>query len=170
MEREQPRLAAAAVTSPTVLGFDPGPTSTGWALIRPIFERRERPRFLQGGSVPSTLEDLAGILRSLSPEAVAVEAPEGYVHEHERGAQLIETSRVAGEIIGVCHALRIPCSRMSASHVRARLCRRPSANDRTVKTALTVFMCDLPKKSNSHVRDAAAVALVSSWSSPRSFS
>lgn len=142
-----------------VLGLDPGSTFTGWAVLREGETRRQKPTFLRGGRVAN--EGLWDLLRDCERDTlIAIESPAGHIFSPARGAQLLATKGVASEIAGAAKALGFKVWEKPCAHVRKVLCQRATAGDRVVKTALPVFVDGLPKRSNSHVRDAIAVAAV----------
>lgn len=147
-----------------VLGLDPGVTLHGWALLDmpPV----GRGRMLAGGHMPTDeiparfqcVREWYVCAPGYAPwiEVVGIETPAGYVHEHKRGAALLATAVEAGRFIERAGMMG---RALSAAQVRKSLARNHSASDEAVEAALRVFL-EMPKRSNVHARDAAAVALV----------
>ena len=144
-----------------VLGIDVGPTRCGWALLAPT-TRQGRARFLDGGMVDSDLKSLLAFLKRYGIDGVtlAIEEPSGYIHEHKRGAQLLETRGVSGAIGMAAKMLGVSVVRMTAQQVRGSMCRggRGMAGDDAVKRACALYVAEMPKRSSTHVRDAILIA------------
>lgn len=146
-----------------VLGLDPGTSHHGWALLE--MPKVGRGRMLAGGhmavaKVPEMFQSTADWEPAIgwTPwiDIVGIETPAGYVHEHKRGAALLATAVEAGKLIERAGRMAVV---LSAAQVRKSLAKNPAASDEAVASALGVFL-DMPKRSNVHARDAAAVALV----------
>lgn len=148
-----------------VLGLDPGTSHHGWALLE--MPRTGRGRMLAGGhmaavKVPVRFQAISDWIDSSAwtwtpwIDVVGIETPAGYIHEHKRGAALLATAVEAGKLIERAGRLAVV---LSAAQVRKSLAKNPAASDEAVASALGVFL-DMPKRSNVHARDAAAVALV----------
>lgn len=147
-----------------VLGLDPGVTRHGWALLN--MPKAGRGRMLAGGhvlteKVPERFQSIGEWYECTMGhvpwiELVGIETPDGYVHEHKRGAALLATAVEAGKLIERAGRMAVV---LSAAQVRKSLAKNPAASDEAVASALGVFL-DMPKRSNVHARDAAAVALV----------
>lgn len=147
-----------------VLGLDPGTSHHGWALLD--MPKAGRGRMVAGGhlpvaKVPVRFQAIGEWCESLSGwtpwiDIVGIETPAGYVHEHKRGAALLATAVEAGKLIERAGRMAVV---LSAAQVRKSLVKDPAASDEAVASALGVFL-EMPKRSNVHARDAAAVALV----------
>ena len=161
-----------------ILGLDPGPSWTGFAVLSD--ERVNRPimRYHEAGKVASTITEVAGLLRRLVAadipiSAVAIEQPDGIHTRDIKRARAIGkatqgTAHAAGLFAGMAAALILAVVEVRAGDVRRRLCgkRRGTAGDAAVKAAIGIYVVGWPKTLSPagtivHARDAAAVALVS---------
>lgn len=157
-----------------LLAVDPGPSSCGWALVE---RHGAKVRYLQSGTVAPALhafDNLANVFEETYGEAVpdvAVEEPTGFVFQAFRGPTLLATAAVAGGIAWWGESLGMGVHRMSSEVVRATLIGKTRMRgkelrgdrDKLVKLALAGVVLGLPAKSNVHVRDALALAVVASW-------
>jgi Holliday junction resolvasome RuvABC endonuclease subunit len=146
-----------------VIAFDPGPTTCGLAVVQ---RTRGSARFISASNIPSTQAAVREALATSGASIVAVETPSGFIHQHARGAQLLATARIAGMIVGQAAALGLATLEMSAQDWRRPFCgggHRGVPGDAAVKAAIRVFVTDVPKRTNTHVRDAIALATVASW-------
>lgn len=144
-----------------VIGVDPGPKKCGWAVIWYERSAASTARYVTGGMVESHVNAFATTLFGANANAVvAVETPSGYVHEHARGAQLLATARVAGELVGVAKANGRHVIELSPETWRRALTGKTTASDATIKRAVGFHVTEMPKRSNSHTRDAIGVAIV----------
>lgn len=161
----------------TILACDPGPTLTGWALVEPT--PRGRVRYMDGGkftSKPAQFFDLLARIRDgrgIILDVVAVEAPEGYVHEHKRGKDLLATSNRAGGFAWSIAALqwsgtgtvakKTEIYEFSATQWREHIFGHGRGNPKDADTLVTkacaMFVDDLPKVTNEHVRDAIGASI-----------
>lgn len=148
--------------SQLILGIDPGPTETAWAAVT---FTGPRAHFVQGGMVPSSLVDLCSLTVQCAVDCgtIAVETPSGYVFQPARGPTLLATASVAGMVIGLAHAANVPSVQLPAATVRKAICGKGSATDRQVEASLRGHVELPPRKTNAHVRDAIAVAIVGGW-------
>jgi Holliday junction resolvasome RuvABC endonuclease subunit len=151
------------VTAPSmrVVAWDPGPRWSGWCLAEMTAASRGRPVFVDGGKVRSIPEEIHRIIgRAGAGSVVGVETPTGYVHQHARGAALLETARVAGEIVGAARYCGHHVVEMAASSWRRALCGNGSAPDCTIARAVAMLATGLPVRTNVHLRDALGLAIV----------
>lgn len=148
----------------TVLAFDPGPTSTGFAVVATVAVGNvRRHTYVDGGQCSSTPEGFAAVLEAFPGVRVAIEQVAGYAYEQARSAQLIATARVGGLLEGLARSDGRAVQTIAAGQWRKSLCGRSSADDATIKRAVGVFVVGLPKRTNVHVRDALGLAVVASW-------
>lgn len=139
----------------TIIGFDPGPTETGVAVIRSV---RGRAQFLAAMNVQSTAREFIDLEKQYCPDVVAIESVVGYAYEQQRSAGLIATSRIAGLLNGLFGHLHI--TEMPAKSWRKVICGRGNADDDDVKNCLPIWVSDMPVRTNVHMRDALGVAAV----------
>jgi Holliday junction resolvasome RuvABC endonuclease subunit len=143
------------------LAFDPGPKSCGFAVANLTPEMRGRPTFLRGGKVDSAFDSIRCLLdENSNVDIVAVETPAGFIHEHARGAQLLETRGVAGRIDTIARMRSHNVVEMTAGEWRRQLTGKANASDAVIKRAVTMFAYGLPKRTNAHMRDALGLAIV----------
>jgi Holliday junction resolvasome RuvABC endonuclease subunit len=161
-----------APTDPVViLGIDPGPTSCGWAIV----ETRGG-----GGGVPSTCRFVAGGKREpavdllwpmmRSTHVVAIERPRGYGAgdgQAVRMGPLMDTSYVAGMCFALAWMEDRQVIEMRAADWRRMICGKGAASDAAVKTSVEKLVAGMPKRSNTHLRDAVGIALAAAWSRQR---
>lgn len=149
-----------------IVGFNPGPTKSGWCVAELALADRGMVRFIRGGQCRSIHEEFCRIIEAARPGPlhplllVGVEQPEGFIHQHARGAQLLETARVAGEIAGLARLSGYRVAQLPAGKWRHALAGKNNASDALVARACAMFVRGMPKKSNSHVRDALGLAVV----------
>lgn len=153
-----------------ILALDPGPTSTGYALVQGGLT--PRVRFIEGGQIDSSCSTFLDLVRDLGGiTAVAVERPAGYVYDPVRGKHVVATSNVAGGLAWAAQSLGLAVYEIPAGGVRKTLLGKTRLGfkqakgdmDRAVKDALPLFVDALPARSNSHVRDAIAVAVAANF-------
>lgn len=147
-----------------ILGIDPGPAENGWAIID--CENR-RPAFVEGGKA-----DIDWTLRRAAApdiDLVAVEWPQWTPIRSKnqnpaavRGMArcLLDTALVAGRVAGLAEGAGKRVARLTSKEVRRAICRKQNARDAAVKAALQLVVDGMPHRSNVHVRDAMAVAIV----------
>ena len=144
------------------LAFDPGPKTCGFALAKLKPEMRGRPMFIGGGKVDSDHETISICLRDhREVDIVAVETPAGYVHEHARGAQLLETRGEASMIAAIARVIGLLVVEMTAGEWRRQLTGKSNASDAVIARACAMLASGLPKRSSVHTRDALGLAIVS---------
>lgn len=160
-----------------ILGFDPGPTWVGWALID--CSNPSAPKWVRAGKVPAL--ECARLLAEMAPgelDLVGVEVPShasfpsghgdpGGVVKRLRSlsSELIATALIAGRIIGMAEG-QYSTSAITAQVWRQRLTSKVNASDATIKTTLAYVLRGMPTRSNAHERDAAGVALAA-WKEAR---
>lgn len=142
-----------------VVGLDTGPRRCGWARIA---MDGSRARFVEGGEVASEVADVRRLLERTRPDLLALECPSGYVHEAFRAPGLLATARVTGGIAWLASMSGITSTELPATAVRKVLCGKATAKDGDVRDALARLGV-LPMRSNVHVRDAIALAIVAGW-------
>lgn len=163
---------------PYVIAFDPGSVHVGWALVT---GEGGRVRFVEGGKAEATYASCNAVLDFATaasgytgvPVIAAVETPSGAVWETFRGKTLLQTSAVAGGLAWLATSRGLPVHVLSGQSVRATLlgkAGRPGGRgakkgdlDRVIKEALPGFVINHPARTNDHVRDAMAIAIVASW-------
>jgi Holliday junction resolvasome RuvABC endonuclease subunit len=74
--------------------------------------------------------------------------------------RLMQTALVAGEWCGAWSALGYPVQCVDPHDVRKALVGKARPTDGEVKAWLDVAVDDIPQRTNTHTRDAAAVAIV----------
>jgi Holliday junction resolvasome RuvABC endonuclease subunit len=139
-----------------VLGVDPGGTGVhGWALLR--HRPGKRALYLSAGHTDDAPLDL--FARVGHVDVLAVEMPL-VVHNPKAIRQVLATRGAAGIFTGIGQAYRIPVVELHPGKWRGTLCHNSSPTDAMVKKAVTLHVEWWPTRSNSHMRDAAGVALV----------
>jgi len=126
------------------------------------------PVFMNGGKVPSVHAELLKMIDGAPEKAtIAVESPSGYIHEHARGAQLLETRGVADRIATIATMRGRGVVDMPAVEWRRHLTGRSNASNPLIKRACTLFVFGLPnqtgvgrKRLNAHVWDALGLAVI----------
>lgn len=154
------------------ISIDPGSTEISWALLEDIAGAQiGRARLIGCGTRPATIAGLRDIVTGACPriDVLAVERPKGYIHEHARGAALLDTANVAGGIAWVAPLLGIArVVEMSKAEWTPKLVGIPrvrgkfagQAGDVAVNAALPRWVEGLPKRSNQDVRDAIGLGVV----------
>lgn len=160
-----------AVTSPSevVVGFDPGPKRTAWAVV---IHSNGACSYMDSGLVPSEHGEVRDLLSRLSawgwvaPLRAAVEVPSGAIFQTFRASSLLETATVAGMVASECvsslgpgRVVMVNAREARARLVTAKVPRKPGAMDRAVKAALGARVGSLPARTNAHVRDAIVASL-----------
>jgi len=154
-----------------VLGIDPGPTRSGWALLD--FTIPSSPVYFAAGLTESPL----GLFRELDDAGhgdrlrlVAVEQSRGRV-DPLRVAAVLLTVWTGGRFIGIAESRSLEAVALGVTEWRNALIgtpRRGDDIDENVAAFLRRFVRHWPARSNVHVRDAAGVACVAvrSWRKP----
>ena len=140
-----------------LVAFDPGPTTCGYCIVR---LDAARATFITGG-LATTRERLAELSREV--DAMAIEVVRGPIFTPQRGPAIIATSRTAGFLECLARDRRMHLVERTAREVRLSLCGRGNASDGQVADAVRGNVFGFPAKSNVHIRDAAALAVVAAW-------
>ena len=161
-----------------LLAIDPGSSLCGYACVEP---QGSRVRFVAAGQIEAGAEPLLHVLDTSSMwlgigglgaiTTLAVETPSGWVHDAVRGKHLLATGVAAGDARGVGYARGLRVVSLSAGEVRKALVGKARVGfrqkkgdmDRAVEAAIRPFVLDLPRRTNVHVRDALAIAVVANW-------
>ena len=176
--------------STRVLGVDPGPRVSAWALVEVNHQDlRYRNRaaaisYLAHGEIEGDTDTQCAALRLLLADhldifsteqglcLVAVEAVAGFAFQatSNRGggqaivAALMATSRVVGELVRTSKDAGRPTIAVTAGRARKIVLNRASATDATVKAGVLRYVRGWPTRSNVHARDAALLSLATAWS------
>ena len=149
------------MTTRTVIGFDPGPTSHGWALLR---VDSGRPVWLASGEVPA--KDYATIRALIeAADLVAVETPKGIPYGKDlgkirgRSRDLLATGIEAGRLLGMASCYEVEIEQASAEEWRKAIVGKSSAADWQVKVQIRQRVMAWPLRTPVHARDAAGMAL-----------
>jgi Holliday junction resolvasome RuvABC endonuclease subunit len=145
----------------TVLGFDPGPTTHGYALLR---VDSGRPVYLACGEVAA--KDHAAILALIEQaDLVAVETPRGIPYGKDMGKvrgrsrDLLATGIEAGRLLGMSSCYEVEMEQASAEDWRKAIVGKGGAADWQVKIQTRSRILGWPLRSSVHARDAAGMAL-----------
>jgi Holliday junction resolvasome RuvABC endonuclease subunit len=146
-----------------VAAFDPGSAHTGFAIVD-VFAQGSKPCVWveQATLGPSevTRERIIDMIYGEAIDTFAIERP---VPRAVRAlGQLIDTAWIGGIIYGVLTSQTSRVHRMTSYEWKRLLCGNHVATDGIVADCLARFS-DMPKKSNPHTRDAAALAIVTGW-------
>lgn len=146
-----------------VLGIDPGPSKCAWALLD-ISGRGKAPVICCGLVDTPALDlgawaDPATLLAIEWPAFRPIGGRANPAQSLAMAAALVETALVAGELAGRAHGQFAGVVRVTCGQVRKALIGRPSCTDAELAWAIAFFV-ELPKRSNAHVRDAMAAAVV----------
>jgi Holliday junction resolvasome RuvABC endonuclease subunit len=147
-----------------VLGLDPGPAKTGWAIVN---TEHRRPAFVEAGH--DSNDYVCSRVALPVVDLVAIEWP-GWTPIPQRNAEpatvramartLIETALAAGEFAGLAAGHHKRVERLSSQDVRRAIVGKRNAPDKAVKAALLMQVDGMPDRTNVHKRDAIAVAIV----------
>ena len=149
-----------------VLGVDPGPTFTGWALLD--FTIAASPVWVMGGTCDNEIGALLDLLSpnplrpDMRPDLVCVERPRA-MHNPMANVQLMATAWAGGVIVGHAEARGFRVCELGQNEWRVALVGRSKRGDNVdhkVKAALLAHVRQLPNRSTVHARDAAGVALI----------
>ena len=159
------------------LGWDPGPTSCGYAIVSCDGPHR-RPVLMLGGEVELTelgqpfasLASLAANAPLAAPPVVGIEIPAGLhprpgadpANLFARSKQLHATARVAGMISRRAEELCLRRLELTATNVRRAFCGKGNADNARIKRACQMYV-GCVGRCNAHVRDAIAIAVVTLW-------
>lgn len=133
---------------------DPEEQRHGWCTLRILPD--QRPEWCDAGHDLDA--EVSNKLRAIGVNVVAVERPAGYIHEHARGAALLETAYAAGLLMGRAEGAGKVAHAISAEQWRGCVVGLTSPSDAQVKAALGRLLT-LPARSNAHERDACGVGL-----------
>jgi Holliday junction resolvasome RuvABC endonuclease subunit len=144
-----------------ILGIDPGSRECGWALLD--CEPKRRAVVIDCGKIePGAFSQV----QTLAPIAlVCIEWPADMTMRrgssrgrmYSMGKELAATSLVAGELAGRFSAA-LPVVKLRAKDARKLVCGSQNATDKDV-SYWCALLCEMPKRSNDHERDAMIVAL-----------
>lgn len=148
-----------ALTRPDrILGFDPGVTHHGWAVLQPT---PEGVIYIAGGDEVGEADSvMLRLLDGYRPRWVAIETPTvAYLRQAVK--PVMAMCRQAGLALGMArHHRPLPtCHEASANVWRRNLLGNGSAKDAAIKTHIQTHIIGWPRRSNNHQRDAAGVAL-----------
>jgi len=143
-----------------VLGIDPGPTKSGYALLD--FTIKSAPIWVDAG----TSEDVGALLDTTYEAGpnmlVVVEQPRA-VHNPMANVQVMRTAWAAGEIYGYARAKGFNVLAVGVNEWRIAFVGHSRAGDNAdhkVEAELRRHVREMPPRSSSHARDAAGVACI----------
>jgi Holliday junction resolvasome RuvABC endonuclease subunit len=110
----------------SVLGIDPGPAESAYALVSSRFE------VLSAGKVGN--DELASLLRASPPAHVAIESIQSY--GMPVGRSTFDTCFMIGRVIQVCRDRGIPCTLYPRPEYTRRICGVGKVNDAVLRQAL----------------------------------
>ncbi len=144
-----------------VLGVDPGPTHTGWAVID--FTIPSSPVWFMGGTcgeIETVLDTLeAGGLR---PDLVCIERPRA-LHDPMANVQVMATAWAGGIVVGLARARGLTVQEVGQNEWRVAFVghsKRGDNVDHKVEAVLRSHVRQLPARTSVHSRDAAGVACI----------
>jgi crossover junction endodeoxyribonuclease RuvC len=144
-----------------VLGIDPGVSEHGYAILS--LDSSGRPKATSRAGVlrlkPIDLKRWVVQHTSSFLDLIAVETPEGFVFEHKRGAALVQTAAMAGQIAASLVGCADQVLTASAQAWRKAILSNASASDALIRLYIKNAVPGWPKRSSVHARDAAGVAL-----------
>jgi Holliday junction resolvasome RuvABC endonuclease subunit len=145
-----------------VLGIDPGPTTSGWALL--AWDVSGRPAYVASGELTSRGGDARALLEKWEPEAVAVEKCSG-VFRGAAAIPLLDTNWVGGMFTGLAIAHGWGVEEIKSAEWRLALTGKRGATDGEVERVLRghVEGMPAPRQTNAHERDALGVACSALW-------
>jgi Holliday junction resolvasome RuvABC endonuclease subunit len=159
-----------------VLGLDPGPSRSAWALIEGTQLPRGSTSYLARGSLVGQSDAQSYALRLgakyMAPRIVVVEAVEGFAFAatSKRGGgqavvrALMQTSRMVGELVREAKTQGYAVTAITASRARTRVFNRGNIQNGPIKAQIGRLIRGWPEISNEHERDAAVAALACLWS------
>ena len=153
-----------------ILGIDPG-THVGWCVLD---HDGKRARWVHSDVYTDQNDVLVEHvyaaarmnLRGDESQRIvicAIETPGGGMYSGARSAGVLDCAFYAGRMFQHARQEGSNALRIRADEVRRALIGRPSAKDWEVAAALPPWIDGVPKRTNAHVRDAAAIALVAGW-------
>ena len=139
-----------------VVGVDPGGRESGVTMLGVAGGRAK-------WVTECMLDDPSRFDAHCTYAAWSVEAPNVIYPGMGLATGVLMTAIAAGVWYGCATARLGSRAMLSPQSVRIALCGRAGASDADVARALAFHIDGIPKRTNSHVRDAAAVALVGWW-------
>lgn len=139
-----------------IVGVDPGGKQSGVVVIRVA---GARPEWVGAWLLVDPREFDMGCTYT----AWSVEAPERVYPGMGQATGVLMTAISAGLWYGCATARLGSRAMLSPQSVRIALCGKAGASDADVARALAAHVDGIPTRTNTHVRDAAAVALVGWW-------
>lgn len=145
-----------------VLGVDPGPTRSGYAVV--AWEIAGKPAYVTSGDVESTGPAAVALLELLEHDLLAVETCAG-VFRGAAGIPLLETSFEGGVFAGIEYARGGAVEKVSSADWRRALTSKRGCSDAEIERVLRGHVQDMPapRKTNAHERDAIGVACAALW-------
>ncbi len=168
----------------TILAFDPGGTSCGfaWLETRGGSQSFSRPEpinvsYVDCGNIPSTHAAIGEFLRRNPVDLVAIEKVEGHAFNKKRKNRetgeeeiapmpvkhLLAAAGIATAISWLCTDRGIRTVEMTAGEWRKMVCGNRSAKDTMIKLAVERYVHGWPARSNMHNRDAGGLGLAAAW-------
>lgn len=139
-----------------MLGIDPGPKACGWAIVdcRPAGRHRVLHKGEQESGRPFVF--------AMPIELVAIECPTDFYPVGSK-ARVIAQAREIARTINVARDIeqsveRLPVVKLTCKQARKSVCGGSNATDRDVSYWLAL-LCEMPKRSNNHERDAVVIAI-----------
>jgi Holliday junction resolvasome RuvABC endonuclease subunit len=145
-----------------VFAFDPGSAHIGYAMVD-VFPSITKSIWIEHGKLePKDInrESILDLIAGERVDAFAIEKP--VPRAANALAQLIGTAWIGGLIEGILRSKTDRIQTMTSYDWKRTLCGNHVANDAIVANALGHFS-DVPKRTNPHSRDAAAIAIVVGW-------
>lgn len=154
-----------------VLGLDPG-AQTGWCVLEASGGTAPLPwqfRYVNGGSIRFELEvdsneakrQAGALMNRCAPDLVVVEWVAGIAFP-SKGAgivpNLISAAGVAGWLFGVAQSW-CATKMLTARQARSLVFGKSNASDVQIGLQVTQRIQNWPRRSTSHVKDAAVVAM-----------
>ncbi len=144
-----------------VLGVDPGPTHTGFALLD--FSIPSSPVWFMGG----TCDDVETVFDTLEggnarPDLMCIERPRA-LHDPMANVQVMATAWAGGIVVGLARGRGFTVQEVGQNEWRQALVghsKRGDNVDHKVEAALRLLVRQMPKRTNVHARDAAGVACI----------
>jgi Holliday junction resolvasome RuvABC endonuclease subunit len=142
-----------------VLGIDPGPTKSGFALLD--FTVKSAPIWVQGG----TSEDVGMLIDSYDAEPgmlIAIEQPRA-LHNPMANVQVMRTAWAGGDVHGYARAKGFEVVIVGVNEWRIAFVghsKRGENVDAKVEAMLRTLVREMPPRSSTHARDAAGVACI----------
>ena len=156
-----------------VLGIDSGAKKSGWCVLRfdeesDAFEVGRRnvlanrlPVFVEGGHAENAWVE-GKVARY---DLLGIESPEGIAFAPKGGGvvpALLKTARATGGFSALARLNGATVFEATANRCRQRVVGKSNASDAVVKKWVMANVLGWPKRSNSHMRDAAVAAIYAS--------